>query len=160
MEQTLVIIKPDAVNRTLVGEVIKRFEQKGLQIKAMKMHMLQPYALKDHYAHLKEKGFFEELVKYMSSIPCILMVLEGKEAIKVVRTMVGPTQGREAPPGTIRGDYSVSNQSNVVHASEDEKAAKAEIGRFFSKEEIFDYRKMNFDWIYSKDEKYIEKAKK
>jgi len=160
MEQSLVIIKPDAVNRDLIGEVISRFEKKGLKIKAMKMHLLQPYILKDHYAHLKGKGFFEELVKYMSSIPSILMVLEGKEAISVVRKMVGPTQGREAAPGTIRGDYSVSNQSNVVHASEDAKAAKEEIERFFSKEEIFDYKKMNFDWIYSKDEKYIEKSKK
>lgn len=160
MEQTMVIIKPDAVNRDLIGEVISRFEKKGLKIRAMKMQMLQPYILKEHYAHHKEKAFFEELVKYMSSIPSILMVLEGKEAISVVRTMVGPTQGREAAPGTIRGDYSVSNQSNIVHASEDAKAAKAEIERFFSKEEIFDYRKMDFDWIYSKDEKFIEKSKK
>jgi nucleoside-diphosphate kinase len=160
MEQSLVIIKPDAVNRALVGEVIKRFENKGLQIKAMKMQMLQPYVLKEHYAHHKEKGFFEELVNFMTSIPSILMVVEGKEGISVLRKMVGPTQGREAPPGTIRGDYSVSNQSNIVHASEDKKAAKAEIERFFSKEEIFDYKKMNFDWIYCSDEKYIEKSKK
>jgi len=160
MEQTLVILKPDAVNRCLIGEVIKRFEQKGLQIKGMKMQMLQPYALKEHYAHHKDKGFYEELIKYMSSIPSILMVLEGKEAVGVVRQMVGSTQGREATPGTIRGDYSVSNQSNIVHASENNEAAEQEIGRFFSKEEIYDYRKMNFDWIYSRDEKYIEKAKK
>lgn len=160
MEQTLVIIKPDAVNRCLIGEVVKRFEQKGLKVKAMKMQLLQPYVLKEHYAHHQEKAFFGELVKYMSSIPSVLMVLEGKEAISVVRTMVGPTQGREALPGTIRGDYSVSNQSNIVHASENAEAAKSEIKRFFKEEEIYDYQKMDFDWIYSRDEKYIEKTKK
>ncbi len=159
MEQTLIIIKPDAVNRNLVGEVIKKFEQKGLKIRAMKMQLLQPYALKEHYAHHKEKGFYEELIKYMSSIPSVLMVLEGKEVVQVVRKMIGSTQGREAAPGTIRGDYSVSNQSNIVHASENDKAAKEEIERFFSKEEIYDFQKMDFDWIYSRDEKYIEKGK-
>lgn len=160
MEQTLVIIKPDAVNRCLIGEVVKRFEQKGLKIKALKMQLLQPYVLKEHYAHHKEKAFFEELIKYMSSVPSVLMVLEGKEAVSVARKMVGPTQGREALPGTIRGDYSVSNQSNIVHASESEEAAEPEIQRFFKKEEIYDYQKMDFDWVYSRDEKYIEKTKK
>ncbi len=160
MEQTLVIIKPDAVNRCLVGEVIKRFEQKGLQIKAIKMLMLQPYALKQHYAHHKDKAFFKELIKYMASIPSVLLVLEGKEAIDVVRKMVGSTQGREAQPGTIRGDYSVSNQSNIVHASENKEKAKAEIEMFFKEHEIHDYQKMHFDWIYSRDEKYIKKAEK
>jgi len=160
VEQTLVIIKPDAVNRCLVGKVIERFEQKGLQIKAMKMQMLQPYVLKEHYAHHKDKAFFGELVKYMSSIPSVLMILEGKDVVSVVRRMAGPTQGREAEPGTIRGDFSVSNQSNIVHASESLEAAKKEIERFFSKEEIFEYRKMHFDWIYSKDEQFIEKGKK
>ena len=160
MRQTLVIIKPDAVNRCLVGEVIKRFEQKGLKIKAMKMQMLQPYVLKEHYAQHKDKTFFKELIGYMTSIPSILIVLHGKDAVNVVRKMVGPTQGREAAPGTIRGDYSVSNQSNIVHASENDETAKKEIERFFTKKEIFDYQKMDFDWVYSRDEKYIQKAKK
>ena len=159
MRQTLVIIKPDAVNRCIVGKVIQRFEEKGLQIKAMKMELLQPYALKKHYAHHKDKKFFEGLISYMASIPSVLMIVKGKDAIKVVRKMVGSTQGREAEPGTIRGDYSVSNQSNIVHASENEEAAKEEIERFFKKEEIYKYQKMNFDWIYSRDETYIEKKK-
>jgi len=159
MRQTLIIIKPDAVNRCLVGKVIQRFEEKGLQIKAMKMELLQPYALKEHYAHHKDKKFFEGLISYMASIPSVLMIVEGKDAIKVVRKMVGSTQGREAEPGTIRGDYSVSNQSNIVHASENEEAAKEEIERFFKKEEIYKYQKMNFDWIYSRDETYMEKKK-
>ena len=160
MQQTLVIIKPDAINRCLAGEVIKRFEQKGLQIKAMKMQLLQPYVLKEHYSHLKDKAFFEGLISYMASIPSVLMVVQGKQAIEVVRRLVGPTQGRDAMPGTIRGDFSVSNQSNIVHASDNEEAAKKEIERFFRKEEIYDYQKMDFDWIYSKDEKYIEKSRK
>ena len=157
MQKTLVIIKPDAVNRCLVGEVIKRFENKGLKIIAMKMVKLQPYALKEHYAHHKDKAFFKGLINYMSSIPSIALVLYGKEAIKVVRTMVGSTQGREAVPGTVRGDYSISNQNNIVHASEDEKMAEDEITRFFKEDEIHEYQKMNFDWIYSKDEQYLKK---
>ncbi len=157
MEQTLVIVKPDAVNRGLVGEIVKRFENKGLQIVAMKMLELQSYTLKEHYAHHQDKEFFAELIGFMSSIPSIAMILQGKEAITVVRKMVGSTQGREAAPGTLRGDYSVSNQSNIVHASEDKKAAEVEIKRFFKKEEIYNYQKMNFDWIYSKDEKYLKK---
>ena len=159
MRQSLVIIKPDAVNRCLIGKVIQRFEEKGLQIKAMKMELLQPYALKEHYAHHKDKKFFEGLIKYMASIPSVLMIVEGKDAIKVVRKMVGSTQGREAEPGSIRGDYSISNQSNIVHASENDEAAKEEIERFFKKEEIYEYQKMNFDWIYSRDETYMKKKK-
>jgi len=157
MRRTLVIIKPDAVNRCLVGEVIKRFENKGLKILGLKMVKLKPYTLKEHYAHHKDKAFFKELISYMSSIPSIAMVLEGKDAVKVVRKMVGSTQGREAEPGTIRGDYSVSNQNNIVHASENEEKAEEEIKRFFTEEEINSYNKMNFDWIYSKDERYLKK---
>ena len=157
MEKTLVIVKPDAVNRCLIGEILRRFENKGLKIVALKMITLHPYTLKEHYAHHKDKAFFEELIKFMSSIPSIALILEGKEAISVVRKMIGSTQGREAGPGTIRGDYSVSNQSNIVHASEDAKTAEAEIKRFFKKDELYDYQKMNFDWVYSKDEKFLKK---
>ncbi|MBN2067665.1 MAG: nucleoside-diphosphate kinase [Candidatus Diapherotrites archaeon] len=160
MERTLVIVKPDAVNRDLVGEIVHRFERKGLKIAAMKMQVLKPYALKEHYAQHKDKGFYEELIKYMSSIPCILMALEGKDCVNVVRKMVGSTLGREAEPGTIRGDYSVSNQANLVHASDSSEKAEEEINRFFGKEELHQYNKMNFDWIYSSDEKCIERKKK
>jgi nucleoside-diphosphate kinase len=156
LEKTLVIIKPDAVNRGLAGEMVKRFENKGLKIAAMKMETLQPYVLKEHYSHHKDKAFYEELIRYMSSIPSVLMVLEGKDAIKVVRKMVGSTQGREAEPGTIRGDYSVSNQANLVHASDSPEKAVEEIKRFFSEKEIHEYQKMDFDWIYSKDERFIK----
>jgi len=160
MERTLIILKPDAVQRGLVGSVLARFESRGFSIAGMKMAVLNQATLKEHYAHHQDKGFFKGLISYMSSIPSVLMVLEGKEAISVVRKMVGSTQGREAAAGTIRGDYSVSNQSNIVHASENAEAARAEILRFFNKEEIHDYQKMDFDWIYSRDEKYIEKAEK
>ncbi len=124
MERTLVIIKPDAINRDLAGEVIQRFEKKGLKIAGMKMAHLEACTLKEHYAHHKDKAFYEELINFMSSVPSILLVLEGKAACAVVRKMVGSTLGREAEPGTIRGDYSVSNQCNVVHASENVEIAE------------------------------------
>ncbi len=153
MERTLVILKPDAVNRALCGRIIARFEEKGLKIVAMKMEHLTPYVLKEHYAHHKDKAFYEELIRFMSVIPCVLLILEGKECVEVVRKMVGSTLGREAAPGTIRGDFSVSNQQNLMHASATVEEAKKEIKRFFKKHEIFDYKKMNFDWIYSASEK-------
>jgi len=153
MEKTLVIIKPDAVNRSLAGEVLKRFENKGLKIVGLKMASLEPYVLKEHYEHHKDKKFYEELIKFMASIPSVVVVLEGKEACAVVRKMIGSTLGREAEPGTIRGDFSVSNQCNIVHASENLEIAEQEIKRFFKKEEIFSYSKVNFDWIYASDEK-------
>ena len=153
MERTLVILKPDAVNRALVGKVLARLEQKGLKIVAMKMQHLDAHTLNVHSSHHKGKPFFEGLLKFMSSIPSVIMVLEGKDAVEVVRKMVGATNGREALPGTIRGDMSMSAQSNLVHASATTDEAKKEIERFFGKGEVLDYEKMNFDVIYSEDEK-------
>jgi nucleoside-diphosphate kinase len=153
MRRTLVIIKPDGVNRALVGRVLSRFEEKGLKIVGLKMEKLHVYKLKEHYAHLTNKPFFEELLNFMSGIPCILMVLEGKDAVTVVRRLVGITNGREAEPGTIRGDFSMSAQTNIVHASENDEVAKYEIARFFKEEELFEYDKMNFNWIYCNSEK-------
>jgi len=161
MEQTLVIIKPDAMNRDLAGRVLSRFEEKGLKIVAMKMELLQPPKLKEHYAHIADKPFFPGVAHFMQSTPVILMCWEGldvvntvrKQAVEVVRKMTGPTQGRDAPSGTIRGDFSMSNQSNLVHASDSIETAKNEIERFFKKEEIHEYVKMNFEWIYSSEEK-------
>lgn len=155
-EKSLVIIKPDAVNRCLIGEVVKRFEQKGLRIVALKMEKLKEEVLGEHYKHHKDKPFFGELVKYMSSIPAVLMVLEGNACIEVVRKMIGNTDGKKAEPGTIRGDYSISMQSNVVHASENAEAAEEEIKRFFKEKELQEYRKMNFEWVYSKGEQGVE----
>jgi nucleoside-diphosphate kinase len=153
MKQTLIIAKPDAINRCLLGKIISRFEEKGLKIVGLKMDQLKVYALREHYKHHVDKPFFEEMLAYMSSIPCVLMVIEGKDAVGVVRKLVGETCGREAAPGTIRGDYSMGTQTNLVHASENEEQAKEEIARFFKQEELFQYDKMNFNWIYCKSEK-------
>ncbi|MCD6434336.1 MAG: nucleoside-diphosphate kinase [Candidatus Diapherotrites archaeon] len=158
-ERTLVIIKPDAVNRALIGEIIKRFEVKGLKVVGMKMKKLNIEELYKHYEHHKDKPFFNELVSFMASIPSVLLVLEGKEAVAVVRRMVGPTLGREAMPGTIRGDFSMSIQCNVVHASENVEIAKKEINRFFKKEELYDYNRIDFEWVYAERERKIASGK-
>ncbi len=161
MERTLIIFKPDAVNRGLAGKMVTRFEDKGLKIIAIKMETLNPYKLKEHYAHHKEKDFYDELIKFMTSIPSILFVVEGKEVCAVVRKMIGSTLGREAEPGTIRGDFSVSNQANLIHASENVDVAEDEIKRFFDKSEIHSYQKMDFDWVYAKKEKgYLDSKDK
>ncbi len=152
-ERTLIIIKPDAVNRTLVGEIIKRFEQKGLKIAAMKLEYLKTEKLQEHYAHHKDKPFFPELVNFMSSIPSVLVVFEGSQAVKVGRKMAGATHGVEADIGTIRGDYSLSNQNNIIHASESVEAATDEILRFFNKDEIHEYDRMDFESLYSLGER-------
>lgn len=140
MEKTLVILKPSAIERGLVGEVIHRFESKGLKLVGLKMMQLNDSLLNIHYAHLKEKPFFEEVKKSMKRTPVIVQCWEGVEAAKVVRKMIGKTNGREADAGTIRGDFSISAQENIVHASDSKESAEIEIERFFSKEEIFHYK--------------------
>ncbi|MCX8158536.1 MAG: nucleoside-diphosphate kinase [Candidatus Diapherotrites archaeon] len=152
-EKTLVIIKPDAVNRGLVGEIITRFENKGLKIVAMKMELLKEEILEHHYAHHKGKSFFQGLIRFMSSVPSVIMVLEGKEAVRVVRKMCGDTCGRDAEAGTIRGDFSMSVQNNIIHASESIDAAKEEIKRFFKDEEIHSYKRIDFEYLYAENER-------
>jgi len=139
MERTLVLIKPDGVRRGLIGEIISRFEKKGLKIKALKMLWLTREKAEEFYSVHKGKPFFESLIKFMTSGPIIAMVLEGDKAISVVRLMIGPTDGREAPPGTIRGDYALSKQENVVHASDSPESAEREIRVIFNDEEIIDW---------------------
>jgi nucleoside-diphosphate kinase len=153
MERTLVIFKPDALNRALVGEILHIFERKGLKIVGMKMTHLSDDLLDEHYSHLKNKPFFPRIKKFMKSAPSILCVLEGNNAVTVVRSVCGVTRGYEAAPGTIRGDYSLSGQCNVVHASDSLVAADIEIARFFKDEELFDYEKIDFNFIYAEDEK-------
>lgn len=153
IEKTLVIIKPDALNRSLVGNIIARFEQKGLKICGLKMVLLEDELLEEHYSHHKEKPFFSKLKKFMMHSPSVFLVLEGLDAIKVVRNLSGETHGAKAFPGTIRGDYSMSTQANVVHTSEDEKAAQAEIKRFFKEEELFTYNRVDFEILYAEDER-------
>ena len=152
MEKTLVIIKPDAVNRGLTGEIIKRFEQKGLEIAAIKMKHLNEEELNEHYAHHRDKPFFKDLVNFMRHSPSILMVLEGVKAVEAVRFLCGSTYGIEAAPGTIRGDFSMSRSNNIVHASDSVETAEKEIKRFFKEEEIFSYRRIDWSEVYSKEE--------
>ncbi|PIY60493.1 nucleoside-diphosphate kinase [Candidatus Woesearchaeota archaeon CG_4_10_14_0_8_um_filter_47_5] len=153
MEQTLIILKPDALNRGLVGEIIHRFEAKGLKIIGMKMVHLDDALLERHYAHHVAKPFYPFLRDFMKRAPSIVLVLEGQEAVAVVRSMAGETHGVRAIPGTIRGDYSLSQQANVVHASDTRENAKKEIERFFADEELYTYQKIDSDIIYSEDER-------
>lgn len=148
-ERTLIIMKPDAIHRGLVGEIITRFERKGLKIIGMKMFQLEDALLEAHYAHIKDKPFFAGIKNYMKSSPVVVMVLSGINAVSSTRIIVGPTKGYEADAGSIRGDLSLSMQSNIVHASDSVEASKSEVARFFSDEELFDYKRTDFDYIYA-----------
>ena len=150
MEQTLIILKPSAIQRALAGKVIDRFQQKGLVITGMKMMRLSEELLREHYAHLTDKPFFGEILASMTACPVIVMALNGTDAIKVVRAMTGATNGREAAAGTIRGDYSMSNQENIIHASSSPEDAEAELKRFFRPEELFDYSPVGLPFVYNK----------
>ena len=151
--RTLIIIKPDAVHRNLLGEIISRFEKKGLKIVGLKMAKLNNIILEEHYSHHKNKPFFEGLREFMKSSPVVLMVLEGFNAVDATRLIVGPTRGYEADAGSIRGDFSLSAQSNIVHTSDSPTSAPAEIARFFTDQEIFEYTKAEYPYIYAEDEK-------
>ena len=141
MEKTLIIIKPCAIRRDLIGEIIHRFERKGLQLSGLKMMQLDDAILHAHYAHHAEKPFFARLKEFMMSTPVIAMVWEGTQAVTVVRSLVGPTKGFEAAPGTIRGDFSIEPGRNMIHASDASETEVAEITRFFQPEELFTYTK-------------------
>ena len=147
-ERTLIIMKPDCLQRNLVGEVVGRFERKGLKIVGMKMTQLTDVLLEDHYAHHKDKPFFADLKKFMKSAPCVIMALQGVNAIKAIRIIVGPTKGHEADAGSIRGDLSMGVATNIVHASDSPEAAEAEINRFFNENEIFEYGKIDEGFIF------------
>lgn len=152
MERTLVIIKPSAVQRGLVGEVISRFEKKGLMLTAMKMTVLTPELLKVHYAHLVDKHFYPIIEKVMTSAPVVLMCWEGVDAVDVVRGMTGYTNGRKAVPGTIRGDFSTSHTHNIIHTSDSIDNAKKELARFFKPEDYCEYHNPLFPYLYAEDE--------
>lgn len=153
MQKTLIIIKPDAVQRGLVGEITGRLERKGLKLVANKMSTLTAEVLREHYSHLVDKPFFPSIESFMSSSPVVLQVWEGYEAIDTVRTVCGVTNSREAAPGTIRGDLSCSYGSNVIHASDSPEAAQEEVQRFFSTDEVYEYDKVIEKYSYSEDEK-------
>ena len=153
MERTLIILKPDAVHRGLVGTVRSRFEERGFSIAGMKMVTLSQALLKEHYAHIADKPFFPGIAAFMSSCPVVVAVVEGKDAVQVTRDMCGPTNARKALPGTIRGDFSLSMQCNVIHASDSIETAQKEVARFFKPEELHSYKRMLHDITYSSDEK-------
>ncbi len=153
MERTLVLLKPDAIQRGLVGEVTRRFETKGLKLVGMKMMHLDEAVVLEHYAHLVDKPFFAGVKQFMQSTPVIAQCWEGVEAVDAVRIIVGITKARAADAGSIRGDLAMSFQCNVVHASDSLETAKREVERFFGGEEIFDYDKTEYMHVYSEDEK-------
>lgn len=152
LEKTLVILKPSALQRGLIGEITTRFERKGLRLAGMKMMQLTDELLNEHYAHLSEKPFFQRVKNSMMASPVIVCCYEGVDAIQVVRSMTGATNGRVAIPGTIRGDFSVSSQENIVHTSDSPKTAIEEINRFFKPEELFEYKQVHMPYLYHTDE--------
>jgi nucleoside-diphosphate kinase len=152
MERTFILLKPDCVQRCLMGDVIGRFEAKGLNFVAMKMLQITPQLAKQHYAEHVEKGWYPTLEGFITGGPVVAAVLEGLEAIRVVREMLGATNGLNAAPGTIRGDYSSSRQMNLVHGSDGPEAAAREIGLYFTAEELCDHTPTITPWMRAADE--------
>lgn len=152
MERTLVLVKPDAMQRQMAGEVITRIEKKGLRIVGAKMISLDDKTLEDHYSHLKDKPFFPRIKSFMKSAPVIALVVEGRDAVEVVRKLCGVTNGREAEAGTIRGDLAMSIQCNLVHASDSTDTAQKEIARFFKPAEIFNWKAALTEYTYANEE--------
>lgn len=152
MEKTLVIIKPGAIQRGLIGEVIHRFERKGLQLCGLKMMQLSDEILIEHYAHLAQRSFFKRIKDSMMITPVIVCCWKGIDAVHIVHAMAGVTNGREAAQGTIRGDFSVSVQENIIHTSDTIQNATVELARFFSDDEIFEFEQMSLNFLYANDE--------
>ncbi len=152
MERTLILFKPDCVERRLVGRILARFEDKGLNCVAMKLMRVTPDLAKKHYAEHVAKGWYPTLEGFITGGPIVAAVLEGLEAIRVVRDMVGATSGLKAAPGTIRGDFSSSRQMNLVHASDGPDAAKREIELYFKSDEIHSSTPAITVWMRAKDE--------
>jgi nucleoside-diphosphate kinase len=148
MERTLIIFKPDAVQRGLCGEILTRFEKKGLQLVGMKMMTIPRQLAETHYGPHKGKGFYEGLVKFMTSSPVVVLALAGKDAIGIARKMMGATFGSKAEPGTIRGDFGVSNSFNLIHGSDSPEAAERDLGLFFRAEELQSWTPAGQVWVY------------
>ncbi|MBX7076727.1 MAG: nucleoside-diphosphate kinase [Methanobacteriaceae archaeon] len=148
MEKSFVMMKPDAVARRLMGKILNRFEEKGLQLKAIKLMTISEDLAKEHYGEHSEKPFFNDLVEYITSGPVLAMVIEGEDAISLIRKMVGATNPQEADLGTIRGDYAVETGRNIIHASDAPESAEREIGLFFNENELVDYNMVDNTWIY------------
>lgn len=152
MERTLILLKPDCVERRLIGRILARFEDKGLNLIAMKMLQVTPELAKQHYAEHVSKPFYPALEKFITGAPVVAAIVEGLEAIRVVRDLLGATSGLKATPGTIRGDFSSSRQMNLVHASDGPEAAAREIELYFRNEEICGYTPTITPWQRAADE--------
>ncbi|HEX8185687.1 MAG TPA: nucleoside-diphosphate kinase [Blastocatellia bacterium] len=152
MQRTLILIKPDAIQRGLIGRVITRFEEKGLKVAGIKFLSLTDELLNEHYSHLVDKPFFGGIKRFMQLTPVVAICLEGLDCVDTVRALCGITKAREAAPGTIRGDWAMSVQANLVHASDSVETAQKEVARFFSDSELFEYESARARTIYSEDE--------
>ena len=152
MQRTLVLLKPDCVQRRLIGTIIKRFEDKGLNIVAMKMIQVTPELSRQHYAEHVEKPFYPSLEEFITSAPVVAMAIDGLEVIKVVRDILGATSGLKASAGTIRGDYSSSRQMNLVHASDSEESAARELELYFQEQELCGYEPVATAFMRAGDE--------
>jgi len=153
MQRTLVLLKPDAIQRGLVGNITTRFEQKGLKLVGMKMMSLDEAILREHYAHIADKPFFPGVASFMKSSPVVAMCWEGFKAIDAVRLITGITNAREADAGTIRGDLAMSISCNVIHASDSEETAAKEVPRFFKADELYSYSKSEWEHVYNEEER-------
>jgi len=154
MEKSLILVKPDGLQRGLVGEIISRFERKGLKIIGLKMLSIEDATLEEHYDFLVDKPFFAEIKEYMQSSPIVAIALEGGEgSVSAIRILVGPRLGQEAPAGTIRGDFGLTGSNNIVHASDSIENGRNEVDRFFGSEELFEYTKTDFEHIYGREAK-------
>jgi nucleoside-diphosphate kinase len=147
MEKTLVLLKPDCVQRRLIGPIVQRFEQKGLRLAALKLVQPSRQLAEQHYAVHKGKPFYESLLTFLTSGPTVAVLLEGREAVQVVRDMMGKTDGAKSPPGTIRGDYGISVQNNLIHGSDSTDNAKLEISLWFKPEEVVNYQPVDNAWV-------------
>ncbi|OGH61117.1 MAG: nucleoside-diphosphate kinase [Candidatus Magasanikbacteria bacterium RIFCSPHIGHO2_01_FULL_50_8] len=152
-EKTLVLIKPDAVQRGLIGEILKRFEMKGLKVVGLKLMRLDEAVLREHYAHISGKPFYPGVERFMMSSPIVALCLEGLEVVEAVRLITGVTKARQAEAGSIRGDLAMSVACNVIHTSDTVENARAEVARFFKPDEIHDYDKSEFVHVYTEDER-------
>ena len=152
IERTLILVKPDGVHRRLIGSVISRIENKGLGIIAMKMLKVTSDQSKQHYAEHVEKPFYPELEEFITSAPIVALIVQGPEAVSVMRTLIGATNGRAAAPGTIRGDFGASKQMNLIHGSDSVESANREINIYFQTEEICDYTSALADWSWAAGE--------
>lgn len=153
MERTLVLLKPDAVQRDLVGEIISRLERKGLKLIGLKMMPLSSSLLDEHYSHLAGRPFFPEIRSFMQLTPVVACCWEGTDCVNTVRQICGVTKAREAAPGTIRGDLAMSVQDNLIHCSDSLETASAEIERFFKPEELFNYEDALTRYLYNSSER-------